>query len=238
MWARGFRFSFTPLPGSFSPFPHGTILYRSLWVFSLGGWSPLLPARFHVSYSTLVPPAGTPFTRTGLSPSPDGFPKTVRLSSAVLNSGPQPRDTCITVWAGPLSLAATRGIDFSFFSSRYLDVSVPGLTFHTLWIYVWMHEVFSCGFPHSEIRGSKIMCISPRLIAAYHVFLRPKVPRHPPRVLIRLTTLLFGHHCVAIHSGFFACSTLHFAQDNQHKDFRPPVSCLLCAFFAFDVCFR
>ena len=28
--AQGFRFSFTPLPGSFSPFPHGTILYRSL----------------------------------------------------------------------------------------------------------------------------------------------------------------------------------------------------------------
>ena len=29
------------------------------------------------------------------------------------------------VWAVPLSLAATDGIDFSFFSSRYLDVSVP-----------------------------------------------------------------------------------------------------------------
>ena len=27
---QGFRFSFTPLPGSFSPFPHGTIRYRSL----------------------------------------------------------------------------------------------------------------------------------------------------------------------------------------------------------------
>ena len=106
------------------------------------------------------------------------------------------------VWAPPRSLAATYGIDFSFFSSRYLDVSVPGLTFHALWIGAWMHEVSSCGFPHSEIRGSLIMCISPRLFAAYHVFLRPKVPRHPPRVLIRLTTLLFGHHCVAIHSGF------------------------------------
>ena len=27
--AQGFRFSFTPLPGSFSPFPDGTVLYRS-----------------------------------------------------------------------------------------------------------------------------------------------------------------------------------------------------------------
>ncbi len=30
-----------------------------------------------------------------------------------------------SVWALPLSLAATDGIDFSFFSYRYLDVSVP-----------------------------------------------------------------------------------------------------------------
>ena len=30
LWTQGFRFSFTPLPGSFSPFPHGTVLYRSL----------------------------------------------------------------------------------------------------------------------------------------------------------------------------------------------------------------
>jgi hypothetical protein len=53
---QGFRFSFTPLPGSFSPFPHGTILYRSLTVFSLGGWSPLLPTGFPVSRGTLVQP--------------------------------------------------------------------------------------------------------------------------------------------------------------------------------------
>ncbi len=29
------------------------------------------------------------------------------------------------VWANPVSLAATKGIEFSFFSFRYLDVSVP-----------------------------------------------------------------------------------------------------------------
>ena len=79
LWARGFRFSFTPLPGSFSPFPHGTVLYRSLWVFSLGGWSPLLPTRFHVSRSTLVPPESDLFTHTGLSPPLVCFPKTVLL---------------------------------------------------------------------------------------------------------------------------------------------------------------
>ena len=30
LWTQGFRFSFTPLPGSFSPFLHSTVLYRSL----------------------------------------------------------------------------------------------------------------------------------------------------------------------------------------------------------------
>ena len=30
LYTQGFRFSFTPLPGSFSPFPHGTMRYRSL----------------------------------------------------------------------------------------------------------------------------------------------------------------------------------------------------------------
>jgi hypothetical protein len=36
----------------------------------------------------------------------------------------QPRDACTPVWAPPLSLAATQGISFDFFSWSYLDVSV------------------------------------------------------------------------------------------------------------------
>ena len=39
------------------------------------------------------------------------------------------------------------------------------------------------GFPHSEISGSKIVCIYPELIAAYHVLLRLLEPRHPPFAL-------------------------------------------------------
>ena len=35
------------------------------------------------------------------------------------------------------------------------------------------------GFPHSEIPGSQIACISPRLIAAGHVLHRLFAPRHP-----------------------------------------------------------
>ena len=48
-------------------------------------------------------------------------------------------------------------------------------------------------FPHSEIPGSMLICSSPRLIAAYHVFHRLPVPRHSPCALVRLTiqTILF-----------------------------------------------
>ena len=74
-----------------------------------------------------------------------------------------------------------------FSSSGYLDVSVHRVPLHTLWIGVWIHEVFSCGFPHSEICGSMDICSLPQLIAAYHVFHRLLVPRHPPCALLRLT---------------------------------------------------
>ena len=39
------------------------------------------------------------------------------------------------------------------------------------------------GFPHAEIRGSKLIRSSPRLIAAYHVLHRLSAPRHPPNAL-------------------------------------------------------
>ena len=48
-------------------------------------------------------------------------------------------------------------------------------------------EGFSAGFPHSEICGSRDMCSSPQLFAAYHVFHRLLVPRHPPCALFSLT---------------------------------------------------
>src|SRR5713226_8112562 len=43
--------------------------------------------------------------------------------------------------------------------------------------------VIEGGFPHSEIRGSKLVRSSPRLIAAYHVLHRLSAPRHPPNTL-------------------------------------------------------
>ena len=50
-----------------------------------------------------------------------------------------------------------------------------------------MAEVSSAGFPHSDIPGSLDICSFPGLFAAYHVFLRLLVPRHPPCALLCIT---------------------------------------------------
>ena len=112
-----------------------------------------------------------------------------RITESIMRS--EPRSARTPVWPLSISLAATLEIDkFSFSSSPYLDVSVQAVPLHTLWIGVWMHEVCSCGFPHSDICGSVDICSSPQLFAAYHVFHRLLVPRHPPCALFCLTSLL------------------------------------------------
>ena len=108
----------------------------------------------------------------------------------------EPHGARTMVWPLSISLAATLKIDFSFSSSGYLDVSVHRVPFHTLWIGVWMTGVLPAGFPHSDICGSKIICISPQLFAAYHVFLRLLVPRHPPCALFCLTFVC--PRCIAL----------------------------------------
>ena len=93
------------------------------------------------------------------------------------------------VWPLPLSLATTRGISVDFSSSRYLDVSVPGVPLMHLLIQCMIHGSSPCVFPHSEICGSMLICSSPQLIAACHVLLRLLMPRHSPYALIRLNFL-------------------------------------------------
>ena len=114
--------------------------------------------------------------------------RSAKLVESIMRS--EPRNARTPVWPLSLSLAATHKIDVSFSSSGYLDVSVHRVPFHTLWIGVWMTGVLPAGFPHSDICGSMDICSSPQLFAAYHVFLRLLVPRHPPCALISLTFLV------------------------------------------------
>ena len=113
-----------------------------------------------------------------------------RFVESIMRS--EPRCARTTVWPLSISLAATLEIDkFSFSSSGYLDVSVHRVPFHTLWIGVWMTGVHPARFPHSDICGSMDICSSPQLFAAYHVFHRLLVPRHPPCALFCLTSFSF-----------------------------------------------
>jgi hypothetical protein len=65
-------------------------------------------------------------------------------------------------------------------------VHFPGLAHTRLCIQRAVTEVYSVGFPHSEIPGSKPACGSPGLIAACHVLHRLLAPRHPPHALSSL----------------------------------------------------
>ena len=109
-----------------------------------------------------------------------------RINESIMRSEPHGARTM--VWPLSISLAATLEIDVSFSSSGYLDVSVHRVPSVNLWIQLTVTEVSSAGFPHSDICGSRDICSSPQLFAAYHVFLRLLVPRHPPCALSCLTS--------------------------------------------------
>ena len=147
-----------------------------------------------MSRGTLDPALLTHLSLTGLSPSLAGFPKTILLNLSDQLRGPNPGMHAFRFglfrFRSPLLTESL----VVFSSSGYLDVSVHRVPFHTLWIGVWMIRVLRTGFPHSDICGSRIICISPQLFAAYHVFLRLLVPRHPPCALL---CLISSMHSVA-----------------------------------------
>ena len=129
---------------------------------------------------------------TGLSPSPAGLSSSVLLSLSVIFAVRTP--TCNACRFGLLRFRSPLLTEsfVIFFSSGYLDVSVHRVPFRNLWIQLRIHEAFSCGFPHSDICGLSDICSSPQLFAAYHVFLRLLVPRHPPCALISLTIRIYS----------------------------------------------
>ena len=130
------------------------------------------------------------FSLTGLSPSLAGFPKTILLNLSDHFCSPNPGMHAFRFGLFPFRSPLLWKSHVVFSSSGYLDVSVHRVPLHTLWIGVWMTEVCSAGFPHSDISGSQDICSSPKLFAAYHVFHRLLVPRHPPYALSSMTNLL------------------------------------------------
>ena len=98
-------------------------------VFSLWGWSPFLPSGFLVSRRT--PDSASlaqNFVYGGVTRFALPF-QVIRLSIRILCRSPYPKSIMDLVWAPPISLATTFGITVVFFSSGYLDVSVPRVPF-------------------------------------------------------------------------------------------------------------
>ena len=135
-------------------------------------------------------------SRTGLSPSVAGFPKTVPLQPARASfAAPLPRGTRAAVWPAAVSLAATPAIDAGrLLPGRFFFLFLPLLRCFSsrrvppygYFVRRTVAGLFPAGFPHSEIRGSMAVCASPRLFAACRVLRRLLAPRHSPFALVRL----------------------------------------------------
>ena len=179
MWAHGFRVSFTPLPGFFSPFPHGTgSLSVSKECLALADG----PAGFRQGFTCpallRVPDCRRSRCAYGAVTLCGGTFQGLPLPHASVLRPYNPRTAWTArVWALPSSLAATGGITVCFlllpllrcFSSR----RSPPLRDHLM-----------VGLPHSDTRGSKVSCTSPRLFAACRVLRRLLEPGHPPCALL------------------------------------------------------
>ena len=139
-------------------------------VFRLGGWALRLHTGLHVSGTTLVSPGSLPISSTGISPSASGLSRTLRLSSVMHVSDPQPRSASTPVWPLPRSLAATWRIDVSFSSWGYLDVSVHPVSFCMLCVHMQMHTHCSMRVPpFGNLRFIRYLLLT----AAYRSLSRP-----------------------------------------------------------------
>ena len=185
-----------------------------------------------MSRGTLDPAVLPQVSLTGLSPSLAGLSRTVLLPLVIHVCSPNPdmhaRRFGLFRFRSPLlpkSLVV-------FSSSGYLDVSVHRVPCLKLCIYLRSTGVFPAGFPHSDICGSMCICHSPQLFAAYHVFRRLLVPRHPPCALIRFTSidiaLSIGCMVYIISDVALLCSQLFLVSVSLSTD---SLGCLYLSYF-------
>src|SRR6266404_6293451 len=172
--AHRFRCYFTPLPGYFSPFPHGTssLSVAKEYLALRGGPRGFRPGFPCPAVLRNFRSEAVQFRLRGLYPLrravPCTSPTTQLCNSPTRRQADQlkpynPATTTaaayhvVTVWALPFSLATTQGVEVSFLSSGYLDVSVPQLaSAHPILFRCEYQRITTGGFPHSEIPGSKV----------------------------------------------------------------------------------
>ena len=148
----------------------------------------------------------SPFRVRGSHPLRPGFPAGSAMDRTARwrrSYNPARRIATAAVWALARSLAATCAIILIFFSSGYLDVSVPQVCPRTNYAGDGLRPA---GFPHSDIRGSQGICPSPRLFAACHVLLRLREPKASP--MRPWFAFLFPHDAGAAQARLGPCSVL------------------------------
>ena len=150
MYAYGFRIYFTPLPGFFSPFPHGTgSLSVDYEYLALEDGPPIFRQDF--TCPALLVASSVPrscFRVRGCHPLRPPFPERSARSTAT---------TCKAV---PISLATTLGISVDFFSSGYLDVSVRRVRHLRPMYSVWVTPC-GVGFPIRTSTDQSLFASSP-----------------------------------------------------------------------------
>jgi hypothetical protein len=138
-------------------------------VFRLRGWSPYVQTGFHVPRPTQG--SSEALRLRGYHPLWPTFPG--RSASLLITTG-------LLRFRSPL-LAESLLMSFPTGTEMF---QFPGFASYA-YVFSIRYSLRS-GFPHSEIRGSTIARISPRLIAACHVLHRLLAPRHPPNALFLL----------------------------------------------------
>ena len=158
----------------------------------------------------MVPPASH---RTSRIPWYSGYPAPlsafrVRDSHPLSSDFPDRSAMLPVLLQGPTTpTAVAMGLGFSAFARRYSRNLLRFLFLQVLrcfnslsvLLYLAIEMIQYCwiGFPHSDTSGSKPLCDSPELFAAFRVLLRQSVPRHPPLALFPLTSS-FPHLCTII----------------------------------------
>ena len=171
-----------PSRGAFHQFPHGT---RSLSVaisyLGLEGGPPRFRQDFSCPAVLRILLALSIFRLRDFHPLRFAFPDNSARSLEYRMQSYNPINAeTIMVWPNPRSFATTKGISFDFFSSGYLDGSVPQVSLRQPMYSVEYVRYQSDGLLHSDTRGSTNVCFSPRLFAAYRVLHRQIAPRHSP----------------------------------------------------------
>jgi hypothetical protein len=157
LYAYGFRFYFTPLPGCFSPFPHGTTSLSVINSYlALEGGPPgfrqgfTCPALLRNRIRVLQ------VSPTGLLPTADTLSIVFGYHSHSTLSVLQPHTN---VWFGlyPLRSPLLRVSHVDFFSSGYLDVSVLRVRFSKPMYSVRKYLILSqVGCPIRKSTGQKL----------------------------------------------------------------------------------